>query len=89
MAKVIPLSFCLTLRAVIDGISSFIIDTKIESADCLHHNYTTHRVRTLSSRPPGSGQAQYELANRLAAKPDYPEAMRWITNTEILGRPLF
>lgn len=25
----------------------------------------------------GQGKAQYELANRLAAKPDYPEAMRW------------
>lgn len=33
----------------------------------------------------GQVKAQYELANRLAAKPDYPEAMRWITNTEILG----
>ena len=26
----------------------------------------------------GQGKAQYELANRLAAKPDYPEAMRWM-----------
>ncbi len=26
----------------------------------------------------GQGKAQYELANRLAAKPDYPDAMRWM-----------
>ncbi|MHA7002588.1 tetratricopeptide repeat protein [Aeromonas schubertii] len=26
----------------------------------------------------GDGRAQYELATRLAAKPDYPEAMRWM-----------
>ncbi len=32
----------------------------------------------LQAAQAGKGSAQYELANRLAAKPDYPEAMRWM-----------
>ena len=32
----------------------------------------------LQAAQQGQGKAQYELANRLAAKPDYPDAMRWM-----------
>lgn len=33
----------------------------------------------------GQGQAQYELAERLAAKPDYPAAMGWMKRASELG----
>ncbi|MGY4028072.1 SEL1-like repeat protein [Aeromonas rivuli] len=33
----------------------------------------------------GQGQAQYELAERLAAKPDYPAAMHWMKQASKLG----
>jgi uncharacterized protein len=33
----------------------------------------------------GQGQAQYELAERLAAKPDYPAAMVWMKRASKLG----
>ncbi|MDM5130882.1 sel1 repeat family protein [Aeromonas piscicola] len=36
----------------------------------------------------GQGKAQYELANRLAAKPDYPEAMRWMKQAAEQTGPL-
>ena len=36
----------------------------------------------------GQGKAQYELANRLAAKPDYPEAMRWMKQATDQSGPL-
>ncbi|WOX54748.1 tetratricopeptide repeat protein [Aeromonas sp. CD] len=36
----------------------------------------------------GQGKAQYELANRLAAKPDYPEAMRWMKQAAEQAGPL-
>lgn len=36
----------------------------------------------------GQGKAQYELANRLAAKPDYPEAMRWMKQSADQTGPL-
>ena len=36
----------------------------------------------------GQGKAQYELANRLAAKPDYPEAMRWMKQAAEQSGPL-
>ncbi|WP_421169132.1 tetratricopeptide repeat protein [Aeromonas dhakensis] len=32
----------------------------------------------LQAAQQGQGKAQYELANRLVAKPDYPQAMRWM-----------
>lgn len=36
----------------------------------------------------GHGKAQYELARRLAAKPDYPEAMRWMKQAAQQSGPL-
>lgn len=36
----------------------------------------------------GQGKAQYELANRLATKPDYPEAMRWMKQAAEQNGPL-
>ncbi|MFB3239724.1 tetratricopeptide repeat protein [Aeromonas salmonicida] len=36
----------------------------------------------------GHGKAQYELAKRLAAKPDYPEAMRWMKQAAQQSGPL-
>ncbi|POG24830.1 hypothetical protein C2855_00825 [Aeromonas bestiarum] len=36
----------------------------------------------------GQGKAQYELANRLAAKPDYPEAMHWMKQAADQTGPL-
>lgn len=36
----------------------------------------------------GQGKAQYELANRLTAKPDYPEAMRWMKQAAGQNGPL-
>ncbi len=39
---------------------------------------TQNEQQLLQAAQQGQGKAQYELANRLAAKPDYPEAMRWM-----------
>ncbi|GAJ50934.1 hypothetical protein ASA01S_136_00030 [Aeromonas salmonicida subsp. masoucida NBRC 13784] len=36
----------------------------------------------------GHGKAQYELAKRLAAKPDYPEAIRWMKQAAQQSGPL-
>lgn len=36
----------------------------------------------------GQGKAQYELAHRLAAKPDYPEAMHWMKQAADQTGPL-
>lgn len=39
---------------------------------------TQNEQQLLQAAQQGQGKAQYELANRLAAKPDYPEAMSWM-----------
>jgi uncharacterized protein len=45
-------------------------------AGCATQSMTENELQQAAQQ--GQGKAQYELANRLAAKPDYPEAMRWM-----------
>lgn len=42
----------------------------------------------LQAAQQGQGKAQYELANRLVAKPDYPQAMRWMKQVAEQSGPL-
>ncbi|WP_368231431.1 tetratricopeptide repeat protein [Aeromonas sp. s3] len=42
----------------------------------------------LQAAQQGQGKAQYELANRLVAKPDYPQAMRWMKQVVEQSGPL-
>lgn len=56
-------------------------------AACTATTSQTESELTQAARQ-GQGKAQYELAHRLAAKPDYPEAMRWMKQAAQQTGPL-
>lgn len=56
-------------------------------AACTTTTLQTESELTQAARQ-GQGKAQYELANRLAAKPDYLEAMRWMKQAADQTGPL-
>lgn len=55
-------------------------------AGCATQSMTEKELQQAAQQ--GQGKAQYELANRLAAKPDYPEAMRWMKQAADQAGPL-